>query len=193
MRVRAINQSDVAPLGQLLAEAFCNDPGLRWVIPESRDWERIATPWFRWQLADAFRLGNAFTDASRRGVAIWSRLDARTSLLRQFVRNTQLVGLFRHNLPRAMQMQRVVGATRPRRPAWYLAYLAAHPDYQGQGIGRQLLEPMLALADRHNMPVYLECSNRENLSFYFQQGFNLVETLQLPDGPGIWPMRREPA
>ena len=45
------------------------------------------------------------------------------------------------------------------RPHWYLEMCAVHPDYQGKGVGKALLDWGLAQADRNNLPVYLEASH----------------------------------
>ena len=80
---------------------------------------------------------------------------------------------------------------KPRRPFWHLTYLATDPDFQGQGIGRRLLSPItenLPASGVDKTPVYLECSNKDSISFYLSQGFNLIEEVKIPDGPTIWPM-----
>ena len=99
--------------------------------------------------------------------------------------------MFRGNLARAIQIQASVDRFRPARPYWYLTYIATDPRYQGTGIGGELLAPMLDLADRQRLPVFLECSNARNIPFYRAHGFEPVVTVQLPEGPAIWPMLRE--
>ena len=78
-------------------------------------------------------------------------------------------------------------------PHWYLGYLGARRDRQGQGLGTQLLREVLAGADTDGMPAYLESSNERNLPLYQRNGFRVVGELQaLGHGPTIWRMWREP-
>ena len=55
--------------------------------------------------------------------------------------------------------------------AWYLSIVAVAPAAQGQGLGRKLLEPMIAEADRVSATCYLETFSPRNLSFYERLGF----------------------
>jgi len=55
--------------------------------------------------------------------------------------------------------------------AWYLSIVAVDPASQGQGLGRKLLEPTIAEADRVSATCYLETFSPRNLSFYERLGF----------------------
>lgn len=60
------------------------------------------------------------------------------------------------------------------RDAWYLSILGIAPELQGQGLGKQLLAPTLALADAQNAACYLETFNARTLRFYKRAGFRVV-------------------
>ena len=78
-------------------------------------------------------------------------------------------------------------------PHWYLGYLGARRDRQGQGLGTQMLREVLACADTDGVPAYLESSNERNLPLYERNGFRLIGDLRaLGHGPTIWRMWREP-
>lgn len=55
--------------------------------------------------------------------------------------------------------------------AWYLSIVAVDPALQGQGLGRKLLEPTIAEADRASATCYLETFSSRNPSFYGRLGF----------------------
>jgi len=55
--------------------------------------------------------------------------------------------------------------------AWYLSIVAVDPGAQGQGLGRKLLEPTIAEADRAGVTCYLETFSPRNLPFYQRLGF----------------------
>ena len=48
--------------------------------------------------------------------------------------------------------------------AWYLSIVAVDPAAQGQGLGRKLLEPTIAEADRVSATCYLETFSPRNIS-----------------------------
>jgi GNAT superfamily N-acetyltransferase len=74
-------------------------------------------------------------------------------------------------------------------PHWYLMMLGVDPDRQNCGIGSALLQPVLAQADRDNLPCYLETSTAEAVRFYQRQGFEVVETINsTPTNICVWAM-----
>ncbi|HEY8866653.1 MAG TPA: hypothetical protein VIM22_06945 [Solirubrobacteraceae bacterium] len=59
--------------------------------------------------------------------------------------------------------------------------------------GEVLLAPMLHTCDRDLIPAYLETGKKRNVDFYSRHGFRVTEELQLPRGPRVWLMWRDPA
>jgi ribosomal protein S18 acetylase RimI-like enzyme len=55
--------------------------------------------------------------------------------------------------------------------AWYLSIVAVDPAAQNRGLGRKLLEPTLAEADRLSATCYLETFSPRNVPFYERLGF----------------------
>lgn len=80
------------------------------------------------------------------------------------------------------------------RAHWYLNVIATRPDRQGQGLGAEALRPVLDRCDVDGIPAYLESSNPRNLTLYRRHGFDdgVRPTIDLPDGPSLYPMWREP-
>ena len=80
----------------------------------------------------------------------------------------------------------------PTEPHWYLQMLGTEPQWQGKGIASALLAPVLDRCDRSGQRVYLEASKEQNISFYARHGFTVTEQMQVPKGPTMWVMWREP-
>ena len=91
---------------------------------------------------------------------------------------------------------RIAEPARPAEPHFYLLILAVHPDFQGIGCGRALLEALQARSARHSgsRGVCLETENPDNVPFYEHNGYRVlarnsyadleIVTLFRPDGSG---------
>lgn len=79
----------------------------------------------------------------------------------------------------------------PPEPHWYLNLLATHPDWQRQGLGRDLMAVVFARADEHGLACYLETETTENVAYYRHHGFEVRTEWDVPvDGPHMWGMLR---
>lgn len=77
-------------------------------------------------------------------------------------------------LIRTVDADSVVGFSCAREGG-YLLFLAVHPDYQGQGFGRELVG---ALAEEHNhITCHARVTNEEALAFYEDLGFEIVRRI----------------
>ncbi|MFF3372866.1 GNAT family N-acetyltransferase [Streptomyces sp. NPDC002680] len=75
----------------------------------------------------------------------------------------------------------------------YLWMIAVAPGSQGQGLGTALVQSVLDRCDREGTAAYLEASSARSRTLYERLGFDhLDRPLDLPDGPRMWPMWREP-
>jgi ribosomal protein S18 acetylase RimI-like enzyme len=106
-----------------------------------------------------------------------------------------MTAAFGRRVQRALRTQLQIEGLHPKEPEhWYLGYLGARLDCQGQGFGSQLLQEVLTKADADRIPAYLESSNERNLTLYERHGFKVVEEIRaLGKGPKIWRMWREAA
>ncbi|MGW7607689.1 GNAT family N-acetyltransferase [Streptomyces sp. NPDC054766] len=75
----------------------------------------------------------------------------------------------------------------------YLWMIGVAPERQGEGLGGALIESVLDRCDREGLAAYLEASNARSRALYERLGFVLTgRPLDLPEGPQMWPMWREP-
>jgi ribosomal protein S18 acetylase RimI-like enzyme len=80
-------------------------------------------------------------------------------------------------------------------PHWYLSQIGVKTAYQGQGIGKQLLQPMLSRFDVLKAPCYLETTTETNVAIYSRFGFTTVGHIPLQSAsgrPAFWMMVRPP-
>jgi GNAT superfamily N-acetyltransferase len=193
MAVRPVRHDDVEPLAAMLARAFHDDPVTAWVYARERRRAHWALRFFGWQLRRLRDQDVAWTTEDRAGAALWAlpgrwREDTRETL--SLLRLT-LPGV----LPRLPRVLAGLGQVEARHPAerhFYLAVLGVDPGRQGEGVGSQVIRPGLDLCDADRMPAYLETGKERNVAFYGRHGFAVVDRVDLPKGPPVWFLWREP-
>ena len=182
---------------RLMARAFFNDPLFRYVLPEAETRQKRLPGLFRLNLRYGCMFGELFSLPGQ-GLAIWlppgkTRITVRRALQAGMWLAPLMVGL------RAVMGLARLNTTSEQLHAqfapdlhWYLFLLGVDPDSQGQGLGGELLKPILARADATRMPCYLETNNPSSVRFYQKHGFGVVAERQtISAGFILWSMRRE--
>ncbi|WP_228466727.1 GNAT family N-acetyltransferase [Adhaeribacter swui] len=83
------------------------------------------------------------------------------------------------NLKKTLRREAVIKKLHPTNPITYLWFIGVHPNYQGRGLGTQLLTELIQDSLSINRPVYLETSTQENLPWYVKLGFKQYYALDL--------------
>jgi GNAT superfamily N-acetyltransferase len=197
--VRAARADEAARLGEVLAEAFAEDPVFAWLIPPQVAGRRSRLRTFFTSMSRGYlRQGKpCYLTGDASAAALWAAPGSWAMPLSQIILEAAPSGLaFRRYLLRALRTQLQIEHLHAgqSQPHWYLGYLGTRRDRQGQGLGSQMLREVLAGADTDGLPAYLESSNERNLTLYERHGFRVVGELQaLGHGPTIWRMWREPS
>ncbi|MBD0843410.1 GNAT family N-acetyltransferase [Streptomyces sp. TRM68416] len=192
--IRAAGAEDRELVVRLLDEAFQDDPVSGWVFPGAA--YRRAT---HHRLMAAFAdivLAEGWIDLAEDGsaCALWLSVpagghdadDDGPAQLRAAVdpenERVELIG-------------RLTADIHPSdRAHAYLWMIGVDPGRQGEGLGTALITSVLDRCDREGLPAYLEASSARSRGLYERLGFELLDSpLDLPDGPQMWPMWREPA
>jgi ribosomal protein S18 acetylase RimI-like enzyme len=181
----------------LLARAFQDDPLFRVVLPHAARRRRVSEWLHDRMLRYCLAYGVAHTTPALEGVACWLP-PGRTELSTWAIARSGLLAMPLRMGPAAFARFRAYlsCSSRVRRREapdsyWYLWALGVDPPYQGKGVGRRLLRPILDQADASATPCYLETENATNLAFYERHGFRVVAEEKVPGlGLSTWSMVR---
>jgi ribosomal protein S18 acetylase RimI-like enzyme len=182
-------------LARMLARAFGEDPVAGWACRPGDLRPRVLEDLFAKRLRDIHPRGEIWTDDGLRSAAVWSAPDQWHTTVRQDI--SYAVSLLHPRLVLRMPMViwGMLGAQRvhpTEPPHWYLAILGTDPSAQGRGLGSALMAPILEECDRDGVGAFLESSKEQNLDFYARHGFRVTGTRDLPRGPRLWQMWRDP-
>ncbi|MFI1257773.1 GNAT family N-acetyltransferase [Streptomyces netropsis] len=198
--IRRARKEEREEISRLLGEAFMADPVSGWVFPDEEH-RRIVHPRFFGVFLDA-ALRDGWVDVleDHSAAALW---------LPVMVGETAGAGHGEDDghdeMTEALaaadpgnERTRIVGeltalAHPMDRSHYYLPNIVAAPGRTGGGRGSALLKAVLERCDREGMPAYLEASNARSKALYERHGFVFTgRTVDLPGGPPMWPMWREP-
>ncbi|MGW9026385.1 GNAT family N-acetyltransferase [Streptomyces sp. NPDC055722] len=197
--IRAAEGDDRETVVRLLDEAFRDDPVSSWVFPD-----------VEYRRTTHHRLMGAFTDivfAEGRidvtedgtACALWLPVPAGDHAGAEddaedaddAVRLRETVD---PDNERVERIARLTAASHPTERAHeYLWMIGVAPGHQGEGLGTALIQHVLDRCDREGLPAYLEASSARSTRLYERLGFAYTgRTLDIPDGPKMWPMWRDP-
>ena len=190
--VRPALRADFPALAEVLARAFYDDPVTAWFYPDDARRMRHARRFFAIRLRQLAVHGLIFTTSERAGAALWAPPGHWRESLRQSLMQLPMLPVLLPRIVRATRAVREIERHHPPEPHFYLSVLGTDPQQQGGGIGSALLAPVLQRCDATGMAAYLESSKESNVSFYARHGFAVRERIELPEGPPLWLMWREP-
>ncbi len=191
--VRKAGPADVGALATTLALAFDDDPLTVWLFPDPGARRRKLPTFFRALLRASLPFGEVYASGEARCAAIWN--PPGTFPMGWYTDTRLGIGTARLVGPRIALCAKGLlyfASHHPKERHWYLQMLGTEPDAQSKGLGSAILAPVLERCDREGERVYLESSKERNIPFYARHGFAVTEEIQVPRGPVVWAMWRDP-
>ncbi|GAA2631502.1 GNAT family N-acetyltransferase [Streptomyces vastus] len=196
--IRRAGEGDREAVTRLLDDAFQNDPVSSWVFPDAED-RRRRHP----LLMGAFLgivLEEGYVDVTEDGsaCALWLPVPAEAHEEGED-EDGEEAGKVREAVDpdneRIDQIGQLTAQVHPAGTAHeYLWMIGVAPGRQNEGLGTALIQHVLDRCDREHLGAYLEASSDRSRALYERLGFTFMgRTVDLPDGPHMWPMWRDPA
>lgn len=156
----------------IINKAFKNDPALNWMTELSKN-KRKKEFVLEYLVEETFNKGSVYLTNDNSGVALWQSINKGNISLKFLLHN--ILMLFRFNLPsiiRLLKFKEIVKKQFLNHAKYcYLAAIAVLPKAQGKGLASQLMNPVLELCQKKNIPVFLETANISNVEIYQRKGF----------------------
>jgi len=197
--VERVSPADVSTSIAVATRAFWDDPMFNYFTPDLLVQHKNLVGFFAAGILDCVKHGEvsvAKIGPTLAGVAAWLRpgvfpATGGTRALRQGLRVAPTI-VRSPQRRTAYKMMNEMTARHPHEEHWYLMILGTDPLHQGRGVGRALLEPMLARADEVGVATFLETQKESNVAYYGRYGFEVVDKFSVDASPPLWQMQREP-
>lgn len=182
-------------VGQVLSDAFADDPFMEWIFGGHALAESLPT-WWGWLVANAPAGAEVWRTGDDGAAALWypprhagdpepelAPPDADSGAVDPFVE--MLIPLVGDRISEILTLFAAGGDAHPPEPHWYLSALGTRRDRQGQGLGALLVQPMIDRCDDEGLGLYLESSNPRNIPFYHRLGFAVTGEMWTPDNAAL--------
>ena len=187
---------------ETLTRAFLDDPLWTFLLPTAETRAENLRRLWGGVLRFSRAYGEIYTTPGTQGVACWIAPGKTRMSLWQQVRTRMALPRAVMSFPRddrrraltALRLMDRVHRRLAREPHWYLMALGVAPEFQRQGIGGSLLEPVLRKSGQHGLPCYLDTETEANVAFYGKRGFEVVHEAVIPGSAlRMWLMVRRPS
>lgn len=181
---------DAAEITDLIATAFNGLDVSRWLVTDRQERYHAQFGQFALVIEHALEHGTAYLTHDRSATAVW--VDRTHPIPEPQDYDRRLRTVCGRHTERFAVLDQAFAAHHPQAGHQHLAFVAVHPSRQQQGIGTALLEHHHAKLDRAGVPAYLEASDARTRDLYAAHGYRVISVIDLPDGPSMWPMWRDP-
>ncbi|MEM6753640.1 MAG: GNAT family N-acetyltransferase [Cyanobacteria bacterium P01_C01_bin.38] len=196
-KIIRLEETQITKATETLVDAFSKDPLLQYILPQAIDKrEKVCREFSEINLRYAQPFNHIYTTPEIKGIAAWIPpgkypLNFFKLLQLGFYKIPFQIGF--GNFKKLLSVFSLFEKYHKQdmnQPHWYLLVLGVSSDYQSQGIGSLLIQPILERADKENLPCYLETSTEKAVRFYQRNGFEIIRTGEEP--VRFWTMKREP-
>ncbi|MFD9160986.1 GNAT family N-acetyltransferase [Streptomyces sp. NPDC059558] len=196
LEIRQADQSDRDAVARLLDESFRTDPVSSWVFPDPAHRAAVHGKFLGVFVDVALEEGRIDYAVDGSAAALWLRIpaaDPQGEPVEDEV-PARMRAVADPDNERCELVGRLTGAVHPTAEEHeYLLMIAVAPGRQGEGLGTELMRPVLERCDREGVPAYLEASSERSKELYERLGWEFTgEAVRLPEGPLMWPMWRKP-
>jgi GNAT superfamily N-acetyltransferase len=192
MGIRAATPADRSRAVRTVLRAFERDPLIRWFFPDDATYPAQAGAFFGTLFDLRVDGGEVRCTEDVVAVAMWDRPGdhPKGEAWGDRVWEEGTAGFTPEEHARFDLLGETIAPHKVDTPTWYLGILATHPDWQGQGLGRAVLAPVLAQADADGLPASLLTATADNVAFYRRHGFAVHAEADVAGGPHVWTLRR---
>ena len=180
----------------VLAGAFAGDPMMTYLVDDDARRRRMLPLYFASVLRQSSKVGRQFSVSDQHGVVKGAAIAMPPGsyplpTLPQLVEWRTMVASGLRAAGRHFRDLPPIDKRAPTEPHWYLMFVGVDPASQGNGYGVELVNAVIARADRDNLPTYLVTMKQANLGFYARFGFAVRDELRMgKHGPSTWTMLR---
>ncbi|RAJ26056.1 GNAT family N-acetyltransferase [Pedobacter cryoconitis] len=174
----------------ILTKSFNENRSFNSIIKQDKHRVNRIRKVFEYYFDTCSRYGSVYLSEDKNACAVISFPDQKKVTFRSVLMDIGLLfvlGL--KSVKLGFSREAKIRAVHPDSAFYYLLFIGVNPDFQQQGIGRKLLEELVADSEVLKRPVYLETYLEKNIELYKKAGFKIYNELDF--GFPVFCMKRE--
>lgn len=183
-------QEQVGTVADLIATAFASLAVSKWLVADPGERVAALRAQFGMIVEHAAEHGTIYLDSGGTAAAVW--LDYTRPVPEPADYDRRLLQACGQHTPRFAALDGAFEEHHPTTAHHHLAFMAVHPQHQGRGMGGRLLAQHHRVLDQAAAPAYLEAASLRAARLYRRWGYRFISRIDLPHGPSMWTMWREP-
>ncbi|HNS18746.1 MAG TPA: GNAT family N-acetyltransferase [Bacteroidales bacterium] len=195
--IHKLCEYEVKAASESIASAFMHEPIQTYFLPDERIRKEKSPEHFAILIRYCMLFGEVYTSANAEGAVLWLR-PGESEITREKAEKGGLALLLplveKEALDRFNAVFEFLAPYHKKdaaEPHWYTFVIGVDPPFQGHGIGKALMNPVMEKACKTNTPIYLETADPANIPFYQKLGFQMVRELTHPgSGLKLWTLMK---
>jgi len=203
--VELLNTVEAEAAG-VYARAFVHDPWFDYFLGKNQN-NLNAVTWFCTQMVRYAvqygrvwgKVGQVNSEKKVLGVAVWQPPNDQGISIFKMLQQGFAAAPFKFGIAASYRVLTALSETEKvhkeiiSEPHWYLYAIGVEPTFQNNGIGTQIMYPVLQLADKSGLSCYLDTASKRSIDFFRRLGFEVVKEIKEDgDYPRWWAMVRKP-
>ncbi|PZF91887.1 GNAT family N-acetyltransferase, partial [Micromonospora deserti] len=188
VRIRAARRADKDSIAALIADALQPSSVAAWLVPDPATRRRILADVVGIWVEHAMFFGDIYLTDDLTAAAVGFRRYRPIPAPANYP--ARLADAAGPHSDRFDLLHQALARQHPTEPHYHLTFLAVAPPAQQAGRGKALLAHHHSRVDRVGLPSWTTATAALNL--YARYGYTPRAELTLPDGPTLYPMRRNP-
>jgi GNAT superfamily N-acetyltransferase len=179
----------------ILTTAFLDDPMWSFILPERASRLQALPPIFELFIKDGIQRGEVLL--ALQGVIVWypSNVVVFDDAFGAVHDEITSIAIHFGGIETTERLEKISQQSQRQTPTishHEIFWIAVLPEYQGRGVGSQLLKTVLDQADTENITCYVVSSNLCNSTFYQRHGFNQSWPMPIDSNFSLLGMWRNP-
>ena len=177
--MKKANYYDKDLVVNILTKSFETNQSVNYIVKQDKKRIKSVRALMDYSFEVCYMFGEVFLSDNEKACALILYPDQKSATFKSVLLNLKLafscIGI--KNIKRVLSRESKIKQLYPKAIMSYLWFIGVDPEYQGQGIGNNLLDNIIKESDKKQRPVYLETSTIKNLPWYKKFDFKIYNEL----------------